>query len=113
VGIESVSQWLNYQEAADLLGVSKGKVARLVEDKQLFSVRIQKEPMIPAEIIVEGEPLSSIRGTLIVLEDAGFNSEQAAEWLYEYQEELDETPMQSLVRGRKSAVRRLAQSLAI
>jgi len=47
------------------------------------------------------------------LEDAGFNSEQAAEWLYEFQEELDETPMQSLVRGRKSAVRRLAQALAI
>ena len=113
MGIESVNQWLSYQEAADLLGVSKGKVARLVEDKALFSVRVDKEPMIPAEIIIEGEPLASIRGTLIVLEDAGFNPEQAAEWLYEYQEELAETPIQSLARGRKSAVRRLAQSLAI
>jgi hypothetical protein len=60
-----------------------------------------------------GVPLPSIRGTLIVLEDSGFDSKEAAEWMFEYQEELDETPLQSLVRGRKSAVRRIAQSLAI
>lgn len=113
MGFESVENWLSYDEAAELLGVSKGKVARLVEDKFLFSVRVDKEPKIPAEIIIDGEPLASIRGTLIVLEDAGFDSVEAAEWLYEFQEELDESPIQSLVRGRKSAVRRLAQALAI
>lgn len=113
VGFESVENWLSYEEVAQLLGVSKGKVARLVEDKFLFSVRIEKEPKIPSEIIIDGQPLASIRGTLIVLEDAGFNSEQAAEWLFEFQEELEESPIQSLVRGRKSAVRRLAQALAI
>ena len=113
MGFETVTEWLSYDEVAKLLGVSKGKVARLVEDKYLFSVRIEKEPKVPAEIIVDSEPLASIRGTLIVLEDAGFSPEQAAEWLYEFQEELDESPIQSLVRGRKSAVRRLAQSLAI
>ena len=113
MGFDSVEKWLSYDEVADLLGVSKGKVARLVEDNFLFSVRIEKEPKVPAEIIVDGEPLASIRGTLIVLEDAGFNPEDSAQWLYQFQEELDETPIQSLVRGRKSAVRRLAQSLAI
>jgi excisionase family DNA binding protein len=113
VGFDSVEKWLTYDEVAELLGVSKGKVARLVEDKFIFSVRIDKEPKVPAEIIVDGEPLASVRGTLIVLEDAGFTSEESAKWLYEFQEELDETPIQSLVRGRKSAVRRLAQSLAI
>lgn len=113
MGFESVKNWLSYEEVAQLLGVSKGKVARLVEDKFLFSVRIEKEPKIPSEIIIDGQPLASIRGTLIVLEDAGFNSEQAAEWLFEFQEELEESPIQSLVRGRKSAVRRLAQALAI
>jgi excisionase family DNA binding protein len=113
VGFESVEKWLTYEEAAALLGVSKGKVARLVEDKHLFSVRIDKQPQVPAELIANGEPLPSIRGTLIVLEDAGFDMQQAAEWLYEFQEELNESPMQSLLRGRKSAVRRLAQALAI
>lgn len=113
MGFDSVQGWLSYDEAAKLLGVSRGKVARLVEDKYLFSVRIEKEPKVPSEIIVDGEPLASIRGTLIVLEDAGFDPQQAAEWLYEFQDELDESPIQSLIRGRKSAVRRLAQSLAI
>lgn len=113
MGFDLVKNWLSYEQAAELLKVSKGKVARLVEDKFLFSVRLDKEPMIPAEIIVDGEPLPSIRGTLIVLEDSGFDSKEAAEWMFEYQEELDETPLQSLVRGRKSAVRRIAQSLAI
>ena len=113
MGFDLVKNWLSYEQAAELLQVSKGKVARLVEDKFLFSVRLDKEPMIPAEIIVDGEPLPSIRGTLIVLEDSGFDSKEAAEWMFEYQEELDETPLQSLVRGRKSAVRRIAQSLAI
>lgn len=113
MGFETVEKWLTYDEVAELIGVSKGKIARLIEDKYLFSVRVEKEPKIPSEIVVNGEPLSSIRGTLIVLEDAGFDPEQSAEWLYEFQEELDESPIQSLVRGRKSAVRRLAQSLAI
>ena len=113
MGFDSVEKWLSYDEVAELLGVSKGKVARLVQDKFLFSVRIDKEPKVPTEIIVDGEPLASIRGTLIVLEDAGFSAEDSAQWLYEFQEELDESPIQSLVRGRKSAVRRLAQSLAI
>ena len=113
MGFELVENWLSYEQASELLGVSKGKIARLVEDKILFSVRLEREPMIPANIIVDGEPLASIRGTLIVLEDSGFDSQQAAQWMFEYQEELDESPLQSLVRGRKSAVRRLAQALAI
>ena len=113
MGIELVENWLSYEQASELLGVSKGKIARLVEDKFLFSVKLDREPMIPAEIIVDGEPLPSIRGTLMVLEDSGFDSNEAAEWMFEHQEELDETPLQSLVRGRKSAVRRLAQALAI
>jgi hypothetical protein len=46
------------------------------------------------------------------LEDAGFTVGQAIEWLYTDDETLGHAPIVSLLNGRKSEVRRLAQSLA-
>lgn len=109
---EDVDSWLSYSQVSELLGISKGKVSRLVEEHYLISVRREGEPMVPAHLIVDGEPLSSIRGTITVLLDCGFNLEEASEWIYSHQEELGHAPIASLLQGRKSEVRRLAQSLA-
>lgn len=109
---EEVDSWLSYSQASDLLGVSKGRVSRMVEEHYLISIRREGEPMIPAHLIIDGEPLSSIRGTITVLLDCGFDLEQAGAWLYSHQDALGHPPINSLLLGRKSEVRRLAQSLA-
>lgn len=112
MGLDSVERWLSFDEVAQLLGVSRGRVSRLIEEHHLFSVRIDREPMIPAELVVEGEPLASLRGTLILFLDAGLTVAEAVDWLYTDAEELGSTPMQALLIGKKAPVRRLAQTFA-
>ena len=74
---DKVSRWLSINEASEMLELSPGKVRRLIDEKYLFTHRIDKQPMIPAEIIVDGEPLSSIHGTLVLLADLGLGDEEA------------------------------------
>jgi hypothetical protein len=116
IGVKDVYQivdkWLTVPDLCELLGVSPGKVHRLVEERQIFLINRDGVKQLPAHLIVDGEPLASLPGTLNVLEDAGFTMGQAIEWLYTEDETLGHAPIESLLQGRKSEVRRLAQSLA-
>jgi hypothetical protein len=49
---------------------------------------------------------------MIVLLDCVLTPEQAVEWLYTFDDSLPGTPMEFLLKGHKSAVRRLAMLLA-
>ena len=108
---DQVEKWLTIDQAAEQLGISSSKVRRLIEEHVLFSVKIEKQPMIPAEIIVGSEPLSSIRGTMLQLLDLGFTEQEAVDWLYEENDILGELPIKALVKGHKAPVRRAAQAL--
>lgn len=108
---DRVENWLTLDQAAEQLGISASKVRRLIEEHVLFSVKVEKQPMIPAEIIVGNEPLSSIRGTMLQLMDLGFTEGEAVEWLYEENDILGELPIRALVKGHKAPVRRAAQAL--
>lgn len=110
---DKVANWLTVLEAADLLGIPKGKVNRLLEEHNLVAVKKDGQLMIPAELIVNGEPLASLRGTIIMLEDSGYSIEESIQWLYTHSEVLGQTPLQSLLEGKKAPVRRLAQMLDI
>ncbi len=109
--IEGVDHWLTIDEASDQLGISSSKVRRLIEEHVLFSVRVDKQPMIPAHLIQNGEPLASIRGTMLMLIDMDFTEEEAIQWLYEENENLGTTPIKALLQGHKAPVRRAAQTL--
>ncbi len=110
---EKVTTWLTILETADLLGIPKGKVNRLLEDHTLVAVKREGQLMIPAELIVDGEPLASLRGTIIMLQDSGYSIDESIDWLYTHSEVLGQTPLQSLLDGKKAPVRRLAQMLDI
>lgn len=111
--LDQVSSWLTVAEAGEALRLPPGKVKRLIEEHHLIAIKRSGELCIPAEIIIDGEPLHSLRGTISVLLDSGFTLEAAINWLYTSEPSLNSTPMQSLLAGRKSEVRRLAQSLAL
>jgi excisionase family DNA binding protein len=111
--LDKVTNWLTILETADLLGIPKGKVNRLLEEHTLVAVKKDGQLMIPAELIVAGEPLAPLRGTIIMLQDSGYSIEEAVEWLYTHSEVLGQTPLQSLLEGKKAPVRRLAQMLDI
>ena len=109
--ISAVDAWLTLDEAAQQLGVSASKVRRMIEEHILFSVRVEKQPMVPAHLIQNGEPLSSIRGTMHLLLDSGLSQEEAIDWLYAINEDLNSTPIAELLKGHKAPVRRAAQML--
>lgn len=109
--IQGVDSWVTIDQAAQQLGVSASKVRRLIEEHILFSVKIDKQPMIPQHIIQNGEPLASVRGTMLLLIDMEFTPEEAVDWLYAENDILGTTPMAALLQGHKAPVRRAAQSL--
>lgn len=109
--IQGVDHWLSIDEASEQLGISSAKVRRLIEEHVLFSVRVDRQPMIPAHLITNGEPLASIRGTMLLLIDMNFSEEEAIAWLYQENEFLGVTPISALLLGHKAPVRRAAQSL--
>lgn len=106
---DKVKNWLSIDQAGELLGISPGKVKRLIEEHSLIALKRDGQPMIPAELIVAGEPLASLKGTVILLLDLGYSLDEAISWLYTYSDVLGSTPIDSLLLGRKAPVRRLAQ----
>lgn len=111
--LASVASWITVPDAAELMGVPLGRVRRYIEEHHLVAVKRDGIVSIPAETIVDGEPLASLHGTIIVLLDSGYSLDAAVEWLYTFDEQLPGTPMEFLLKGHKSAVRRLAMVQAL
>ena len=103
--------WLTVPDLVDLLGIPQGKVRRLLDERVLLAVRVDGVLKVPADFIVDGEPLGDLRGTLMVLADAGFSDEEAMSWLLDEEESLGTTPIDALRARRKAEVRRVAQAL--
>jgi len=103
--------WLTVPELVDILGVPQGRVRRLIEDYALLAARVDGVLKVPADFVRDGEPLSELRGTVIVLHDAGFSDEEAMRWLLDDDETLGAAPIDALRAGRKAEVRRVAQAL--
>ncbi len=111
--LDSVPSWLTVPEVAEILDIPVGRVRRLLEEHHLIGIKRDGILSIPSEIISEGETLPSLPGTIVVLLDAGLEYQAAFEWLYTFNESLPGTPMEFLLKGHKSAVRRLAMLLAL
>jgi hypothetical protein len=103
--------WLTVPDLVDLLGLSQSKVRRLFDERILLAVRVDGVLKVPSDFIVDGEPLGDLRGTLMVLADAGFSDDEAMHWLLSDEESLGTTPIDALRHRRKSEVRRVAQAL--
>jgi len=103
--------WLTIPDLVDLLGLPQGRVRRLIEDRALLARRVDGVLKVPADFIKDQEPLSELRGTVIVLHDAGFSDDEALNWMLADNELLGVAPIDALRAGRKAEVRRVAQAL--
>jgi hypothetical protein len=111
---ESISDaWLSVPDVCERLGLTPGKVHRLVEQHALLGAKRDGVFCIPEAFLQGGEPLSELRGTVVVLIDGGFTQESALEWMLAENQELGASPIAALHQGRKTEVRRLAQALAL
>lgn len=108
-----VSTWLPLPDVAEKLDLPITRVHALVKDGSLLSARIgeRKIRAVPAEFIAEDHILESLRGTITVLRDAGFNDEESIQWLYTADDSLPGRPIDALIEGRKTEIRRRAGAL--
>lgn len=106
------TDWLTVPELVDLLGETQSRVRRLLDERALIGSRRDGPLKVPAVFIVDGQPLASLRGTATVLADAGFGDDEAIDWLLTTDAVIGAAPITALLAGRKSEVRRVAQTLA-
>lgn len=105
------TEWLTLPEVADLIGTGISGVRRLIEDDALIGAKRDGVFKVPSAFFLGSEPLSSLRGTIIALHDAGLDPKQSIEWLLTEEATLGNAPIVSLRAGRKSEVRRAARVL--
>lgn len=106
------SAWLTVPELVEVLDETPGRVRRLLDEHYLIGSRRNGVFAVPAIFIVDGRPLSSLRGTVMALQDIGFDDDEVIDWLMAEEESLGRTPIAALLDGHKSAVRRIARTLA-
>lgn len=103
--------WLTIPDLVDMLGIGVSKVRRLIEDKSLLAMKVDGVWKVPAPFVKDNEPLAELRGTVLVLHDAGFSDDEAVAWLLSPEESIGIPPIEALRAGRKAEVRRVAQAL--
>ncbi|MEV7694535.1 Rv2175c family DNA-binding protein [Microbacterium sp. NPDC089189] len=105
------TEWLTLPDLVELTGEPLGRVRRLLDDGYLIGSRRNGTFQVPSIFLVDGEPLTSLRGTIFVLRDAGFSDDEAIDWLLEPEESVGDAPIVALLQGRKSEIRRIARAL--
>ena len=113
-----VGEWLTLPDLAEALDIEVGKARGLVRDQHVVGIKRGERTtfQVPAKFVlpeVDGRPgvIPTLRGTVMVLSDAGFTEEEILEWLFTSNDELGEQPVDALINGKRAAVRRVAQTL--
>ncbi len=106
------TEYLTVPDLAERFGISVSRVRQLIEQRELGSVRIDGILKVPALFVLDDAPLGSLKGTIVVLEDAGFRTDEAVAWLLTPNEAFGMSPVEALRAGRKAEVRRVALALA-
>jgi hypothetical protein len=101
-------------DVAQLLDVSITKVHGLLDERALAALRIGERRIrsVPAAFIQDGHVVDSLKGTIVVLADAGVSDEELIVWLFTPDDSLRGRPIDALRDGRKTEIRRRAQLLA-
>jgi hypothetical protein len=111
-----VDEWLTLPDVAERLDLKVTLVRRLLQERQLVAVRRGANNVlsVPAKLVGPQGPLPELPGTLTVLADSGYEGESALRWLFTPDESITGgTPIDALLAGHKTEVRRRAQALAI
>lgn len=109
-----VSEWLDWSEASDLLGVSVSKVRQLIREHQLAAVvpAPGAGQKVPSALIMDREIVKGVPGVLIVLHDGGYDDREALTWLFTADDTIPGRPIDALRENRGAEVKRRAQAMA-
>jgi hypothetical protein len=108
-----VGEWLSLPDVAGLLGIPVGRVKQLLRDRKLLAVtRPEGTLSVPAAFIDDRQVVKGLCGTFTLLFDCGFDEPGALRWLFTPDETLPGTPIDAIVKNRRTEVNRRAQALA-
>lgn len=111
-----VGEWVTVPDVAERLAVPLSRVRQYLADRELLSLRTGERRVIsiPAKFIGDEGPRSELKGTFTVLADGGMNDTDILRWLFTPDDTLPVTgaPIDALLAGHKTEVRRRAQVLA-
>lgn len=105
------SGWLTLPEVAERLGVRVTKVHQMIRDGALIAVNQDGVRKVPVELVANHTVLKHLPGVVTLLRDAGYNDDEALEWLYRPDDTLPGTPAQALGGPLATEVKRRAQAL--
>jgi hypothetical protein len=112
-----VGEWLTVPDAAERIGAPLSRVRQFIADREVLAARIgeRRVTAIPAKFLDEAGPRPELRGTFTVLADGGMDDEEIIEWLHTPDATLpvEGAPIDAMLAGFKTEVRRRAQELAL
>jgi hypothetical protein len=110
-----VDDWLDWDAAAKVIGVTPAKVRTMVRDHELASAvpgDDQRRPMVPALFLDdEGLPVKGLPGLLTLMHDNGYDDRECIAWLF-LDADLPGRPIDALRENRGAEVKRRAQAMA-
>jgi hypothetical protein len=108
-----ITDWIDFHEAGEQLGVSPSRVRRLVAEHQLAAAVPSPGAgqRLPAEQLQDGQIVKGLSGLLILLHDIGFDDREALAWLFTADDTLPGRPIDALRENRGSEVKRRAQAM--
>lgn len=108
-----VGEWLDWSQAADLLGVPASRVGRMVKEHQLAAAvpTPGAGARVPAEFFQDGEVVKGLSGLVTVLHDAGFDDVAIITWVFTDDPTLPGRPIDALRENRGAEVKRRAQAM--
>lgn len=109
-----ITDWLTLPDVSAQLDLPINKVHSLLDERALIAVRIGERNIrsVPADFLVDGHVIESLKGTISVLGDAGYEDAEMLKWLFTADDSLPGRPVDALREGRKTEIRRRAQALA-
>jgi excisionase family DNA binding protein len=107
-----VEEWLTWDEAAALLGVTPAKVRTMVRDHELAAAvpTGERSQRVPALFIEDGFPVKGLPGLLTLMHDNGFDDRECIAWIF-LDADLPGRPIDALRENRGTEVKRRAQVL--
>lgn len=111
-----IAEWLTVPDVAERQGVPLSTVRKQLQDRELVAVRRGERGVVsvPSAFVTPEGPRHELRGTVTVLADGGMSDDELLVWLFTPDDTLPVpgTPMDALLAGHKTEVRRRAMEQA-
>lgn len=111
-----VGDWATVPDIAERWRVPLSRVRQHLADRELLAWRTGERRVVsvPAKFLGDEGPRHELKGTFTVLADGGMNDEEILRWLFTRDDTLpvDGAPIDALIAGHKTEVRRRAQVTA-